>query len=63
MKYSFDDYAIGLLKKDGRSLASKEIRRLCGVTRQEWYRHAGEVCRLLNKAKSVPKLHPTGAGL
>lgn len=50
MKYSFDDYAIGLLRvKGGRALETREIRRPAGITKQAWFAHAQEVCAVLNK--------------
>jgi len=54
MKYSFDDYSIGLTRKGGRSLATHEIRRPSGITRDEWYTHAAIVCAVLNKTRTGP---------
>ncbi len=52
MKYSFDDYAIGLMRKDGRSLLTREIKRPRGITNSVWYEHTKEVCKALNKDRS-----------
>lgn len=46
MTYSFDGYAIGVLK--GSSLLTREIRRPRGIDRNDWYDHAAQVCKLLN---------------
>lgn len=50
MKYSFDDYAIGLIRvKGGRALETREIRRPAGIAQQAWFTHASAVCAVLNK--------------
>lgn len=51
MKYSFDEYGIGLIRKGESVCCTREIKRPRGITRDEWYRHAAEVCAVLNKSK------------
>ena len=49
MRYSFDDVHIGTVKPLGRALYERIIRRPRGLTSDDWYRHASDVCKLLNK--------------
>jgi hypothetical protein len=60
MKWSFDNLHIGLIKKDGRSLATREIKRPPGMVNGTWFQHAAEVCRVLNKDGSRPRYEGSG---
>jgi len=52
MRWSFDDLDIGLIRSDGKALATREIRRPLGLVDSVWHEHAKQVCAVLNKDSS-----------
>ena len=53
MTWSFDDRGIGKKRSNGSVLCSRIIPRPKGLTRDDWYRHASMVARLLNNVTAV----------
>lgn len=53
MTWSFDDMSIGKKRPNGSALCSRIIPRPEGLGKQEWYRHASMVTRLLNNVTAV----------
>ena len=49
MRYSFDDIHIGRMRKGARCLEVNDVKRPEGISRNDWYKFAGEICVLLNE--------------
>lgn len=50
-RWSFDDYHIGLLSKNGNTVGDHLAPRPPRMTREEWYKWAGDLCSKLNKGE------------
>lgn len=46
--WSFNEENIGRVQRNGSTLLTREIQRPGGLFHAEWYRFAGDVCRILN---------------
>ena len=53
--YSFDDGRIGKVKQGESVLSEAVIKRPMNLKRDVWYRHAGEVCEVLNTLLRVQR--------